>query len=59
MRAGVKEYGFFSVGGDDGNTIGVGECKVGIEEKKDACHGAGERERRMEFGPGEGVSVED
>lgn len=47
--AGVEEYSFLSVGGDDGDTVGVGKCKVGIKEKKDARHGAGEGKRGMEF----------
>lgn len=49
MCAGVEEYSFLSVGGNDGDTVGVGKCKVGIKEKKDARHGAGEGERGMEF----------
>lgn len=59
VRAGVEEYGFLGVSGDYSDTVGVGECEVGIEEKEDARHGTGERECGMEFRPGEGVCVED
>lgn len=59
MRAGVEEYGFLGVSGNYGNTVGVGECKVGIKEKENARHGAGERECGVKFRPGEGVCVED
>lgn len=59
MCARVEEYGFLGVSGDYGDTVGVGECKVGIKEKEDARHGARERECGVEFRPGEGVCVED
>lgn len=59
MRAGVEKYGFLSVSSDYGNTVGVGKRKVGIKKKEDARHGAGERECGVEFGPSEGVCIED
>lgn len=59
VGAGVEEEGFFGVGGYDGDSVGVGEAEVRVEEEEEVRQGFLQRKRGAEGGPGEGVGVED
>jgi hypothetical protein len=59
VGAWVEEEGFFGMGGYDGDSVGVGEAEVRVEEEEEMRQSLLQRKGGFEGGPGEGVGVED
>lgn len=56
---GVEPFGGFGVGGEDGDTVGVREGEMRVEEEEEVGESGAEREAWSELGPGVWVGVED